>query len=465
MIDEIGHNCGIAAVFNSNSLIKELYLVGSSLQHRGREAAGISVVEDGVIKTFKGEGTINEVFNKHVPDELKSESGIFHTRYSTTHVSGLAQPLSITEVAIAHNGNLINVEELSKKYKASPDIDSWFILKMFEEENGDLYKGAKRCFEECKGSYNLVALNRKGEIAILRDEYGFHPLFVGKKGETYYAASEDIALNGIGVLDTIEEVKPGEVIIIGENGFRRKRIKDDNKKLCFFEMCYFAHHLSFIGNRMNNEIRMELGRELARKYPEIAKSVDFVAYIPNSGSDYGKGFAKEAGKELIEIFAVNRALGRTFISPENKKGQKSEYTRFEKSYHKLVPAPELVKGKKIAVADDSIVRSNVIKAATKRLFECGVKEVYFIIGVPPIKYPCFYGIDFPTREELIAGGMDENEEIIGEKIAQTIVKELEIQPGKIKIYYNGLDTLAKVLCDAKMENHCCACLTGNYPVK
>ncbi|HDD45877.1 MAG TPA: amidophosphoribosyltransferase, partial [Candidatus Aenigmarchaeota archaeon] len=456
----IRHNCGIGGAYQSNELVLDLYEIGTMLQHRGHEAAGIAVVEKGTIKDFKDMGSVSEVFDKKIwGQEIGAETGIVHNRYSTTPVSTIAQPLTSTEVAIAHNGNLVNVDELSRKYGALPETDSWFILRIFEEEEGDLVKAGLRCFDECKGAYNVVAINRRGDMLALRDKYGFHPLFIGNKDNAWYVASETIALAGIGVrYDDIEEIAPGEMVLFSENKRETISVENAERRECFFEYCYFAHHLSHLNKKGNSEIRRDIGKKLWEKYKLKA---DIVTYIPNSGLDYGKGFSAGAGIPLEEVFAVNTSFKRVFITPEGKEMRNGLHlNRYSRSYLKLVPGNK-VKGKSVIVADDSIVRSNVVNAASRRLFESGAKEVHFVIGVPPIKYPCFYGIDFPTSEELIAYHIKSNNEVeIGRYVAKLIANNLGIDEERISVNYLGLKELMEVFSDEK--GYCYACLNGDY---
>ncbi len=457
------HNCGIYAASNDPNLKRDLYIMGISLQHRGQESAGVCVYPGGSFLILKDIGLVDQVLPKLFYEaDFKSETGFGHNRYSTQGKSTLqnAQPVRVGRIALGHNGTLVNTAELrqkyGEKYSLRTETDSELIACIFDSANGDLLEGAKRCFDECVGSYNLIVMNSDGDMVVIRDPWGYHPLHITQNGNSVFVASEDVAFFAIGLFKPSEEVMPGEAILFTNGGAQRHSIRTGERhQSCFFEPVYFMTYGSTYRGRTVKLIRDELGRVAARKERNQWGEIDVIGVMRDSGTAYAEGYHQESGIPITDAFNRNRFLGRVYISPEGKGNGPHDVlkmTRRDRAALKNVPIPSLVEGKRIKIPDDSYVRGNTTEPLTRELFEAGAGEVHWTLISPPIRYPCFTGMDHATRRELTAARCETREEaerVISERIKATSVRFLDIED--LKGPLNDRD------------DHCWSCLDGNYP--
>ncbi|NJE85560.1 amidophosphoribosyltransferase [Thermococcus sp. CX2] len=433
--------CGIFAAKTENAPKKAYYAL-IALQHRGQESAGISVWES-MVKTLKGPGLVSEVFKGDKLSRLKSDLAIAHVRYSTSGSLNEAQPLEVSccgkRLALAHNGTLTNFLPLRRHYERlgvrfSHSVDSELLGVSFLwhlKETGDEFEAMREVFNEVKGAYS-VAFLFDGKLLVARDPVGFRPLSYGR-GDGHYFASEDSALRLF--VDEIRDVKPGEVFLV-DDSVESKVLAEESHHHCVFEYIYFARPDSTLDGVNVYSARVRMGRELAKESPADG---DVVIAVPDSGRAAALGFSQESGIPYSEGLIKNRYIGRTFITP-------GQFHRELKVRLKLSPVKEVVSGKSVVLVDDSIVRGTTMKRIVAMLKKAGAKEVHVRIASPPIKHPCYMGIDIPTRHELIAafGGV--------EKVKSAI--------GADSLAYLSVGGLKKVV---GKEGLCMACLTGEYP--
>jgi len=451
MDDEVKHSCGLFGLYGHRDAARLTYLGLYSLQHRGEEAAGIVTYDGKMMHTHKAMGLVSEVFDEQTLHSLPGRMALGHTRYSTTGSSTLrnSQPLVVTcakgSLAVAHNGNLVNASELRQQLEANGSIfqttvDSEIILHLLARAtNKELADDLVECLRLLQGAFSLLFLTER-ELIGCRDPHGFRPLCIGKLNRTYVLASETCALDIIGA-KFLREVEPGEVVIIGPQGVRSLRpFADEELKRshCMFEHVYFARPDSSIFGESVQAVRIKLGRQLAREHPVEA---DYVMPIPDSGNFAALGYSLESGIPYTIGMTRNHYVGRTFIQP-------AQEIRDLKVRVKFNPIKEMVKGKRLVIVDDSIVRGTTTKARVKSLREAGAKAIHMRISCPPTKFSCFYGIDFPTRKELIANKMSL------EEIRQFI--------GVDSLGYISLEGMQQAV--SKPADHCTACWSGNYPI-
>lgn len=433
--------CGIFAAKTENAAKKAYYAL-MALQHRGQESAGISVWKH-KIRTLAGRGLVSEVFQGNRLAKLKSNITIAHVRYSTSGSLNETQPLETSccgkEIAVAHNGTLTNFLPLRREYerrgvKFRHSVDSELLGISFLwhlKETGDEFEAMERVFSEVKGAYSLAFLF-DGKILVARDPVGFRPLSYGA-GDGHYFASEDSALRLF--VDKIRDVKPAEVFLISD-GVENKVLIKEKHHHCVFEYIYFARPDSVLDGVGVYSARVKMGQELARESPINA---DVVIPVPDSGRAAALGFSQVSGIPYAEGLIKNRYIGRTFIMP-------GQFYRELKVRLKLSSVREIVSGKRVVLVDDSIVRGTTMRRIVAMLRRAGAKEVHVRIASPPIRYPCYMGIDIPTRHELIAafGNIEHVRETIGaDTLAYLSIEGLKKSVGK-----NDL---------------CLACLNGRYP--
>ncbi|MEF9426377.1 MAG: amidophosphoribosyltransferase [Candidatus Mariimomonas ferrooxydans] len=449
--DKFHDECGIFGVFGHPEASNLTCLGLHALQHRGQEGAGICSSDRRQLYIEKSIGLVADIFSEKRLNRLPGDIAIGHTRYSTAGSSVLknVQPImvnfSLGSIAIAHNGNLVNALELRKTLESEGAIfqstsDSEVIVHLIANSRaGGLYESITDALRKLCGAFSLLMMTGKELIAV-RDPYGFRPLSIGKHDGSYVVASETCAFDLIGA--TYErDVEPGEMVIINEKGIKSiKTLYSQKRAYCIFEFIYFSRPDSYIfGNQNVNNIRKELGRQLARENPTKA---DLVIPVPDSGVPAAIGYAEESGITFDFGLIRNHYVGRTFIEPK-------QAIRHFGVKLKLNPVRKLLEGKRIVVIDDSIVRGTTSKKIVKMLKESGkAKEVHLRISSPPIIGPCFYGIDTPTRKELIAA----THKI--EEIRKYITLE--------SLCYLSLEGLLKVVPDS--ENYCTACFDNKYPV-
>ena len=445
--------CGVFGIYDRNGLkIAPLVYYGLfALQHRGQESCGIAINNDGWIRCHKNMGLVNEVFTHQTLDTLEGTIAIGHVRYSTTGASVLSntQPLVTQYVkgtlSLAHNGNLTNAITLRKELEAQgaffqTTVDSEIIAYLVAKERTQapsVEEAVEKTMEKIQGGYALLVMSPKKLIAA-RDPYGFKPLCMGKIGDSVVFASETCALDAVGAKFE-RDVEPGEIIVCDEHGIRSIRTHCRGIcKMCIFEYIYFARPDSFIDGKSVYEARLQAGRLLASQHPVEA---DVVIGVPESGLDAANGYAEASGIPCVRGFMKNTYVGRTFIKPAQD--QRAEAVRI-----KLNPVSPAVKGKRVVLIDDSIVRGTTMAKIVRMLREAGATEVHVRISSPPFISPCYYGTDVPSCDMLIA-------------CQHTIPEICEIL-GADSLGYLEVDSLGDLIGDTT-HSFCDACFTGNYP--
>ena len=433
--------CGIFAAKTENAGRKAYYAL-MALQHRGQESAGISVWRN-KIRTVKGRGLVSEVFRGSGLRQLRGRAAVGHVRYSTSGSLNEAQPLEVVccgkGIAVAHNGTLTNFLPLRREYerrgvKFRYSIDSELLGVSFLwhfRETGDEFEAMKEVFNEVRGAY-AVAFLFEGRLLVARDPLGFRPLSYGS-GDGHYFASEDSALRMFDL--EIRDVRPGEVFLVDENAESKVLVRE-RRAHCVFEYIYFARPDSTLNGVNVYRSRYRMGVELAREDDVCG---DVVIAVPDSGRAAAIGYARESGIPYEEGLIKNRYIGRTFITP-------GQFYRELKVRLKLSPVVEVVSGKKVVLVDDSIVRGTTMRRIVSLLKGAGAEEVHVRIASPPIRYPCYMGIDIPTRHELIA--------------AWKSVGDIRESIGADSLRYLSVEGLKRAV---GREDLCLACLTGEYP--
>lgn len=448
---KISEKCGIFGIYAQSGKVAEIIFYGlQALQHRGQESAGIAVSDGENILIFKDLGLVSQVFNEQNIAPLQGHIGIGHTRYSTRgeNVWKNSQPLyrmfKNESFAIAHNGNLINVESIRNEQKKEginfeTTTDTEVIASLIESsEKENIEDAIKDAISKIKGSYSLVILT-KDKVFGIRDPYGFRPLVLGNIDDSFIIASETCALD---IIDAsfIREIDPGEIVVLDKNGMRSQMILPvERVSMCVFELIYFARPDSYIHNKNMFEVRHRMGQELAKESPADA---DIVISVPDSGTPAAIGYSAESKIPYAEGFIKNRYIGRTFIQP-------LQQTREIGVRLKLNPLKDIIKNKRLVVVDDSIVRGNTSKKIIKMLYCAGAKEVHMRISSPPLLYPCYYGIDMATKKEFVAN----------HKTLEDIRKFLNVDSLK----YLSINGLVKAIGESK-ERFCFACFNNEYPV-
>lgn len=399
--------CAVAGVWNHPESAFLTYLALYALQHRGQEGAGIVSLHKGQQLSCKAQGLVGNIFTKEKLQNLKGHSAIGHTRYSTTggdelkNIQPFTRELNLGPVSIAHNGNIVNYSILKKKFleekrifmQGDSDTECLFpLMAHYADHSLDVGEILLKCLPELEGAFCFVILTKDSLIAA-RDPMGFRPLVVGKKGDSYIVASETCALDLIGA-SYIREVEAGEILIFDKKGQRSLHLPKAKKKAqCIFEYVYFARPDSLVFNQNVYERRKQMGKYLAQEHPVKA---DMVIPVPDSGIPAALGYAQVSGLPYEMGIIRNHYIGRTFIHP-------SPLIRNFKVKIKLNPQSGLVKGKRVVVIDDSIVRGTTSKAIVEVLKSAGAKEVHLRVSSPPIKGPCYYGVDTPQKKQLISG--------------------------------------------------------------
>jgi amidophosphoribosyltransferase len=442
--------CGIFAIYGHEEAARLAYFGLYALQHRGQESAGIVVSDGARVMGHKAMGLVPDIFNAEVLDSLKGDIALGHVRYSTTGSSLLvnAQPFKVQyagkSLAIAHNGNLVNARALRTDLENEGSIfqttmDTEIILHLAAKDmkNG-IEKAMVNTMSRIKGAYSMVIMTEDHMIAV-RDPNGFRPLCLGRLHSGYVIASETCAFDLVQA-EYVRDIEPGEILIINRNGV--KSIKPElpsRKTQCIFELIYFARPDSNIFGQNVYLFRKKQGELLAKEFPV---SADFVMPFPDSGNYAAIGFAQASSIPLEMGMIRNHYVGRTFIEP-------SQSMRDFGVMVKLNPVKELLKDKRVLIIEDSIIRGTTSKTRIKTLREIGAKEVHMLVSCPPHRFPCYYGIDFSTRGELIA--------------AQKSVEEIRKFIGLDSLGYLSTENLVSSTCIPR-EELCLACFDGNYPV-
>jgi len=450
MFDKFHEECGVVGVFGHPEAATLAYLSLYALQHRGQESAGIVASNGEALISHRGMGLVADIFDEDILGRLKGRLAIGHNRYSTSGSTVLknCQPFVVEwaqgALAIAHNGNLVNADELRTKLEARGSIfqstvDSEVIVHLIAaSKESTLIGRITDALSQVRGAYSLVFLTEDQVIAT-RDPNGFRPLVMGRVGETVVVASETCALD---LVDAVyeREIEPGEIVVISDKGVESVRpFQPAARHNCVFEYIYFARPDSRVFGRNVYEVRKDLGRQLAREAPAVA---DIVIPVPDSGVPAAIGFAEQAGLPFEMGLIRNHYVGRTFIEPQNS-------IRHFGVKVKLNALREVLDGRRVVVVDDSIVRGTTSRKLVHMIRQAGAREVHIRISSPPTTHPCFYGIDTPTREELIASSHDVN--AIREYLAADSLAYLSVEG-----MYAFTGRQGNGFCDA--------CFTGNYPV-
>ena len=441
--------CGIFGIYGHKESANITYLGLYALQHRGQESTGIVSSDGKYLHAHLGMGHVADCFSEDVLAKLKGTSAIGHVRYSTAGKSLIknAQPFVVSfasgSIAVAHNGNLTNDrilrDELEKRGSIfQSDMDTESIVHLIAaSKKKSLMDKIVDALKKVEGAYSLLFLTESRMIAV-RDPYGFRPLSIGKLKGSYVVASETCAFDLVGI-EKVREIEPGELVLIDKNGLKSfKPFEEAPYSPCIFEYIYFARPDSNIFGKNVHTIRKELGRQLAREKPVKA---DVVVPVPDSGISAAMGYAEELGIPYEMGLVRNHYVGRTFIEPQQS-------IRHFGVKIKLNPVRDVLRGKKVVVVDDSIVRGTTSRKIVQMIRKAGAKEVHMRISAPPIKCPCFYGIDTPNRRELIA--------------ATHKIKEVNTYITSDTVGYISVKGLLKAV--GNKGSYCKACFDGNYPV-
>jgi amidophosphoribosyltransferase len=450
MLDKFKDECGVFGIFGNPEAANLTYLGLYALQHRGQESAGIVTSDGARMRAMRAMGHVAEAFDEHAFHELPGHLAIGHTRYSTAGESRLAnaQPFLIDcahgQIAVAHNGNLVNARELRDDLVRAGAIfqtssDTEVLLHLYARSTAPTVEDALiDSISQIRGAFSLALLTKDRLIAV-RDPHGFRPLALGKMGDAWIVCSETCALDLIGAT-YVRDVEPGEVLVISDGGLRSmKPFPPAPLSQCVFEHVYFSRPDSYVFGRSVNDVRTELGRVLAR---EAGVPADVVVPIPDSGVCAATGFAEESKLPLRMGLIRNHYVGRTFIQPQQS-------IRHFGVKVKLNPVRSILEGKRVVLLDDSLVRGTTSRKIVKMVKAAGASEVHLRISCPPTISPCFYGVDTPSRSELIA--------------ATHTIDEIRKYVGADSLAYLSLDGLRSAV-DTGHRSYCTSCYTGVYPV-
>ncbi len=443
-------SCGVFGIYAPGEDVSRLtFFALFALQHRGQESAGIATTDGKSIQLYARMGLVSQVFNEGSLSRLGGNIAIGHNRYSTTgssHVKNV-QPIvlgnSAGAMAIAHNGNIINAkhfyDELSDQgytFRTTTDTEVIANLILSSPEK-DWVDKIRYAMHRLQGVYSLVIMTNHTLFGV-RDPLGVRPLCLGAIDDGWVIASETCALDHIGA-NLIREIEPGEIVAINENGISSYQEESGKRAVCVFEYIYFARPDSVINGRLLYPARQAMGAQLAREHPVEA---DLVMGVPDSATAAGIGYASESGISLCEGLLKNRYVGRTFIEPDQRIRDLGVKLKFN-------PMPQILDGKRVVVVDDSIVRGTTTPKVVGLLRKAGAREVHMRICAPPIRYPCFFGVDMATRWELIA--------------AQKKIPEIRDYIGADSLGYSSIEGLVRAVALPR-DVFCMACFTGDYPI-
>jgi len=451
--DHPNEECGVIGVYTPEGEASRLAFFGLfALQHRGQESAGIAAANGERVVVHADMGLVTQIFREPDFYPLVGDMAIGHTRYSTSGSSELcnAQPLLVDgehgQLAVANNGNIINAVQLKAQLQDewnctfASTTDTEVIAQMLAHAIGATWEERVfHCMRQLEGAYSIV-IQTKDTMIAARDPLGIRPLCLGKLNGGWVVASESCALDHIGA-EYLRELEPGEVVVVDSNGLRSAIWSGGTGRqaLCVFELIYFARPDSIMAGQLVHSARQQLGAELAREHPVDA---DLVIGIPDSSTAAAVGYAQESGIPFSEGLVKNRYVGRTFIEPE----QRLRDLGVRQKFNTLV---EVIQGKRLVVVDDSIVRGTTTPHVVNLLRKGGAKEVHMRVCAPPIRHPCFMGVDMASREELLA--------------ANNSLEEIRTLIGADTLGYLSVEGLMKVVGGTK-GGFCDACFTGNYPV-
>lgn len=455
--EKLGEECGVFGMYDldGGNVASSIYYGLFSLQHRGQESCGIAVSQtDGALRNSqvcKGMGLVNEVFDAEHLEQMAGDIGVGHVRYSTAGASipENTQPLVLNYIKgtlmMAHNGNLVNALDLRRQLELNgaifhTSIDSEVIAYLIARERlqvGKVEEAVKRAMERIEGAYSLVVASPRKLIGA-RDPFGFRPLCIGKRDHAYFLTSESCALDTVGA-EFVRDVEPGEIVMIDAAGIHSDRTMVTGKHAkCIFEYIYFARPDSYIDGVCVHSSRLMAGRILAQDHPVKA---DIVVGVPESGNAAAMGYSMESGIPYGTAFVKNGYVGRTFIKP--KQSARESSVRI-----KLNALREVVQGKRVVMIDDSIVRGTTSARIVKMIKDAGATEVHVRISSPPFRYPCYFGTDVPSSDQLIAYQHSE------EEVAELI--------GADSLGYLSESRLAELI-DGD-TGYCHACFSGKYPI-
>jgi len=441
--------CGVFGIRSLDRDVARLAYFGLfALQHRGQESAGIAVSDGGRLTVVRDMGLVSRVFTEEQLHALPGEAAIGHTRYSTTGANrwANAQPLihhgRVRTVALGHNGNLVNVEELRSELEQDgvqlgSGSDTEVIAALIARDPAPLQEAVANTMRRLEGAYSVTALV-EGTLVAFRDPRGFRPLTLGRIGDDWVAASETCALDLIGA-EAVRDVRPGEVVWVDADGQHAAQALPSSSALCIFEHVYFARPDSSLGGVEVHGARVRMGEQLAR---EAAVEADLVIGIPDSGTPAAIGFSKASGIPFNEALIKNRYVARTFIQPDQAMREQGVRMKFN-------PLAEIA-GKRLVAVEDSIVRGTTTRQIVSMLFDAGAREVHMRVASPPIVSPCFYGLDFGDDEQLAA--------------AHRSVEEVRALIGATSLHYlsvEGMQAATQLPEDAV----CRACFTRQYPTR
>lgn len=452
--------CGVFGVWAPGEDVAKLTYFGLyALQHRGQESAGIAVSNGRQILVYKDMGLVSQVFDESTLESLKGHVAVGHSRYSTTGASTwhnaqpTFHPTATGSIALAHNGNLINTPELAQmvvgaeggehldlqmRMPPASTNDTSVVTQLLAHHPGQtVEERAAELLPQIQGAYSFVWMDEHTLYAA-RDPQGIRPLVLGRLERGWVIASETAALDIVGA-SFIREIEPGEMVAVDEDGLRTQQFAEPAPKHCLFEFVYLARPDTLITGQRVHSVRVEIGRKLAKAFPADA---DLVIPVPESGTPSAIGYAEASGIPYGMGLVKNSYVGRTFIQP-------SQTIRQLGIRLKLNPLRDVIEGKRLVVVDDSIVRGNTQRALVRMLREAGAREVHVRISSPPVKWPCFYGIDFATRAELIANGLT------SEEICRSIDAD--------SLGYVSLEDLVEAT-SVPMDDLCRACFDGVYPI-
>jgi amidophosphoribosyltransferase len=442
--------CGVFGIYAPGREVARLAYFGLfALQHRGQESAGIATVQNGLIMTTREQGLVNQVFDEPKLRALAGDMAIGHVRYSTTGSSAWenAQPIwrsDRRELALAHNGNLINAVALhsglrERGVEFRSTSDSEIIAALLSNHEADRIEDAVAdVMPRLEGAYSTVVMTRDAVVAF-RDPAGLRPLVLGRLGDRYCVASESCALDIIGA-ELLRDVAPGELVWLDGRGIQTRQVVEGARRaFCVFEHIYFARPDSRLEGNRTHVSRRKMGEILWREAPVQA---DVVIPVPDSGNPAAAGYSKASGIPQDDGLIKNRYVARTFIQPGQELRRQGLRLKFN-------PMPEVVRGKRIVVVDDSIVRGNTTRQIVRMLREAGAAEIHMRISAPPIRHPCHYGIDMSTREEMVAH----------ERTVEEVASELRCD----SLAYLSLEGVYEAIRSSR-ETHCDACFTGYYPL-
>ena len=454
-MEKLKETCGLFGIYGDRNAdpATAVYLGLFALQHRGQESCGIAVSDMGVMDSCRSMGLVAEAFDAERLEKLKGHMAIGHVRYATAgdRLPENNQPLILRyakgRLAVAHNGSLINAEAIRERLAQTGALfqstaDTEVIAQVIARERvnaGSIEQAVLRAMPQLKGAYCILAMSPR-KIVAARDPFGFRPLCIGRLGESYVVASESCALDAAKA-QFLRDVEPGEVVVIDEKGlrsFREHCPPAGESRVCIFEYIYFARPDSVIDGVSVHESRLKAGRLLARQYPVQA---DIVIPVPDSSTDAAIGYAQESGIPFELGFVRNSYVGRTFIMPTQSQRRKSIDI-------KLTVIEQSVRDRRIVMVDDSIVRGSTCRHIIHNLKKAGAKEVHVRISSPTLHWPCFFGTDIPTKEELTSN--------------HNSVEELRDYIGADSLGFLRRESLRELL-NSDCRNYCDACFTGEYP--